>query len=75
MKALECECTERSSHFSLSDNKQSDLKARELKTVQMNETLVAMKLVLHHAHINDINLFNQVCSSMAASFLTAYRLV
>ena len=47
-------------HFSLSDNKKTDFKARELKSVTLNEQCTVLRLVLHQCHINDLNLFSQV---------------
>lgn len=48
------------SHFSLSDNKKTDFKARELKSVTVNENCTVMKLVLHQCFLNELNIFSQV---------------
>ncbi|XP_045109405.1 centrosomal protein of 104 kDa-like [Portunus trituberculatus] len=47
-------------HVKLSDNKHSDFKARELKSVSLECSGVFLKLVLHRNHVNKFNLYNQV---------------
>lgn len=59
-------------YLSLSDNKKSDLKARELKSVTLDQEAVLLRFVLHQCHINDLNLFSQVLSPCAGVLFCQY---
>ena len=49
--------------MALSDNEQTDYKARELKSVHVDAIGIFLKLVIHKNHVNKNNLYNQVCGS------------
>lgn len=49
-----------SGHVSLSDNKESDFSARELKSVHVDAVGVFLKLLFRQNHVNRYNLYNQV---------------
>lgn len=46
--------------MTLSDNSQTDYKARELKSVHVDAVGCYLKLVIHKNHVNKYNLYNQV---------------
>lgn len=46
--------------MALSDNEQTDYKARELKSVHVDAVGTYLKLVIHKNHVNKHNLYNQV---------------
>ncbi|XP_067946532.1 centrosomal protein of 104 kDa-like [Watersipora subatra] len=47
-------------YVALSDNEQTDYKARELKSVHVDSVGLYLKLVIHKNHVNKYNLYNQV---------------
>lgn len=47
-------------YVALSDNEQTDYKARELKSVHVDAVGIYLKLVIHKNHVNKYNLYNQV---------------
>jgi centrosomal protein CEP104 len=47
-------------HISLADNKSTHFKSRELKSVNVDAVGQLVRLVFHHNHINNLNLYNQV---------------
>ena len=49
-------------YVALSDNEQTDYKARELKSVHVDSVGTYLKLVIHKNHVNKYNLYNQVSS-------------
>ena len=46
--------------FSFTDNTKSSLKAREVKTINLNVRCSLLMLRIHGCHMNSLNLFNQV---------------
>eukprot|EP00388_Colpodella_angusta_P014950 GDKJ01037196.1.p1 GENE.GDKJ01037196.1~~GDKJ01037196.1.p1 ORF type:complete len:522 (+),score=117.23 GDKJ01037196.1:32-1597(+) len=53
-------------YFTLDDNSRSEYRARELKTVYVNVTAKALRIVLHKNFVNSHNRFNQVGISAIA---------
>jgi len=51
-------------YVALSDNSNSNYKARELKSVHVDAVGVFVKFVIHKNHINKHNLYNQVSEAV-----------
>jgi centrosomal protein CEP104 len=51
---------QRLGHFCLTSNKETEYKARELKTVQINRPTPYLRLLFAKCHLNPYNFFNQV---------------
>lgn len=48
-------------YLSLNSNERSKFQARELKSVYVNAPGQYLRMLVHKCHINEVNLFNQVC--------------
>lgn len=55
----QCKFT-RLGYLSLSDNASSEYRARELKSVYVENTAQFIKLTLHKNHVNNLNIYSQV---------------
>ena len=58
--------------MALSDNSNSNYKARELKSVHVDAVGVYVKFVIHKNHINKHNLYNQVTERRRFKFITSF---